>query len=314
MPDVSVILPARNASATIARALDALAGQDTRAEYEVIVIDDGSHDDTPGIVQAHPSGVTLLRQPRQGPAAARNLGVERSSGRALAFTDADCFPEPAWLGAGLAALDVADLVQGAVRPDPRAPLGPFDRTVWVVGEAGMYETANLLVRRDLFERIGGFENWLEAGIGKQLAEDVWLGWRARRAGARTAFCERALVHHAVFPRGPAAYIAERLRLVYFADLAAKIPELRDELLFGRYFLSRRTAAFDGAVVGVIAAAIARSPLALVASAPYAAIAYGRARRWGRRQAPRVAATDAVADAVGLGALLTGSVRRRTPVL
>jgi glycosyltransferase involved in cell wall biosynthesis len=314
VPAISVIIPATNASATIGRALDALARQDLAADYEVIVVDDGSDDDTTAIVEAHPSGVNLLRQQRRGPAAARNLAVGHSRGRVLAFTDADCFPAPGWLGAGLAALDGAELVQGAVRPDPEAPLGPFDRTVWVVREAGLYETANILLTRDLFDRLGGFEDWLGARVGKQLAEDVWLGWRARRAGARTAFCERALVHHAVQPRRPAAYVLERLRLVYFPDLAAKIPELREELFFGRYFLSRRTAAFDAAAAGVVAAAIARSPIPLVASAPYALMAVGRARRWGRRRAPRVAATDAIADAVGMGALLSGSVRRRTPVL
>lgn len=60
----------------------------------------------------------------------------------------------------------------------------------------MYETANLLVTRELFDRIEGFEDWLPARLGKPLAEDVWFGWRARRAGARTAFCSEAIVHHA----------------------------------------------------------------------------------------------------------------------
>jgi glycosyltransferase involved in cell wall biosynthesis len=312
--EVSVVVAAWNAEATIGRTLEALSDQDLDAAYEVIVVDDGSDDDTAAIVERHPGGAELLRQARRGPAAARNRGVDSSSGRALAFTDADCFPTPGWLRAGLAALDGAELVQGAVRPDPDAPLGPFDRTVWVVREAGLYETANILLTRDLFERIGGFEDWLGARIGKELGEDVWLGWRARRAGARTAFSAGALVHHAVQPRGPAAYALERLRLVYFADLAAKIPELRDELFFRRYFLSRRTAAFDAAAAGAVVAAIARSPIPLVASAPYAVMALGRARGWGRRRAPAIAAADAVADAVGMGALLAGTVRRRTPVL
>src|SRR5256885_1729530 len=79
--------------------------------------------------------------------------------------------------------------------------------------------------------------------GIELGEDILFGWRARRAGARTAFCARALVHHAVVPRGPVAYVAERARLRFFPAIAARVPELRETFFHRRLFLSRRTAAF-----------------------------------------------------------------------
>ena len=200
-----------------------------------------------------------------------------------------------------------------MRPDPEASRGPFDRTLWVERETGLYETANLFVDRELFERLGGFEAWLEPVVGKELAEDVWFGWRARRAGARTGFCADAVVHHAVFPRDAGGFIAERRRLQHFPEMVARMPELRDAFLHRRWFLTARSAAFAGACLGAAAAAASRSPLPLLAAAPYARALARRSKQW-RRRAPEVAAVTLAADAVGLAYLVKGSMRARTPVL
>lgn len=309
---ISVIVPALNAAATIGRTLEALAGQDLAEPYEVIVVDDKSDDDTVAIAEAAPGAVSVLRQDRSGAGAGRNRGAVAARAGALAFTDADCIPTPGWLREGLAALGDADFVQGAVRPDPAAPRRPFDRTLWVVRESGLYESANLFISRELLLRLGGFEDWLGTD-GRPFGDDVWLGWRARRAGARTAFCERALVHHAVFRRSVGDYVSERRRLAFFPALAKKIPELRDEFLYRRWFLNRRSAAFDAAVVGVAAAMRSSSMAPLVAVAPYAWLAAKSALPW-RRHAPKVAAVELLCDGVGFGALLWGSARSRSPVL
>jgi glycosyltransferase involved in cell wall biosynthesis len=309
----SVIVPNRDASATLPRTLEALANQRFDDEYEVVVVDDGSNDGSAEVAERFGPPVRLVRRPRLGPGPARNAGVAEARGELLAFTDADCEPEPGWLAAGVDALAEADLVQGAVAPLPDAPRGPFDRTLWIDHETGLYETASLFVRRELFERLGGFEVWLEPEIGKALAEDVWLGWRARRAGARTAFCDRARVGHAVFPRDALGFVAERRRLRYFADIVVKVPELRRERFFCRLFVSRRTAAFDLALVGVLAAAVWRSPLPLAVTLPYLRLLARRTLPWGRR-APAVLAAEAAADAVGLVSLLEGDLRRRTLLL
>ena len=277
------------------------------------MVDDGSRDATVAEAEAAPGPVAVLRQPRLGPAAARNRGVAAASGHVLAFTDADCMPHRGWLAAGLRALASADVVQGRVRPDPGVRRSPFDRTLWVDGESGLYETANLFVSKDLFDRLGGFEVWLEPGIGKALAEDAWFGWRARRAGARTAFCPDALVYHAVFRRGPLEYVAERRRLTYFADIAVKVPEIRGEMFFGRYFLTRRTAAFDAGLIGACGAATVRSPLPLLLALPYLVLVVRQSKGW-RTRAPVAAAVGVAADAVGMFALLQGSLRRQTLVL
>ena len=222
-------------------------------------------------------------------------------------------PTPGWLAAGLEALADADLVQGAVHADPAARPGPFDRTVWVVGETGLYECASLFCDRALFDRQGGFEDWLDARPGKPLAEDAWFGWRARRAGARTGFAEAALVHHAVFARGASGFVAERARLVYFPAIAGRMPELRRSTFFGRVFLSRRTAAFDAALAAAGLGVALRSRRPLIAALPWAWMVSAEARRWGRR-APRVAAAQAAADLVGAGALAIGSARARSLLL
>ena len=299
-------MPARDAEATLPRTLEALARQDTDEPYEVIVVDDGSRDGTADVARSAAGPVRMVQQAPLGPAAARNNGVAESGGTALAFCDADCFPTPGWLRAGLAALESADVVQGHVLPDPSAPLGPFDRTLWILFEVGLYETANLFVTREAFERTGGFEEWLVPETGKALAEDVWFGWKARRLGASTAFSEEALAYHAVFPRGWREYVAERRRLRYFPAMAGKMPELRDHFFYRRLFLNRRTAALDLGLAGALAALALRSPFPLLAAAPYA--------RMAARRPPGVIAADVAADLVGLQSLLLGSLRYRSPLL
>ena len=143
---------------------------------------------------------------------------------ALAFCDADCFPEKGWLSAGVRALEGAELVQGRVLPDPGAEMGPFDRSLWIGKEVGLWETANLFVTRALFDRVGGFEDWPRVAEGKAMAEDVWFGWRAKRSGARSSFCPEALAYHAPATKDPFE-LAERVR----ADLGRAICDrFRDE--------------------------------------------------------------------------------------
>ena len=310
---VSVIMPARNAAGTIGRALRCLASQQLDGDHEVVVVDDGSGDETAEIAEASEGPVTTLRQAALGPAAARNLGASRARYALLAFTDADCYATPGWLSAGASCMDGADLVQGRVVPEPGVPVGPFDRSLWIERDVGLWETANLFVARDAFERVGGFEDWLTPLTGKAMAEDVWLGWRLRRAGARAAYCPAALVHHAVFRRRAAEYVAERRRLEHFPEIVARIPELRGSLCFRRLFLTRRSAAFDAALVGLALGAARRSGVPLVTGLPYVLLAAARARMYGAA-APKVAAVDVAADAMGLAALARGSLSARTPLL
>ncbi|MEA2308246.1 MAG: hypothetical protein QOI65_532 [Thermoleophilaceae bacterium] len=309
----SVVITAWNAAATLPRTLAALAAQELDGTYEVIVVDNGSDDATGEIARSASGPVRVIARDHGLAGEARNDGVSVASGQVVAFTDADCYPTPGWLASGLRALEAgADLVQGRVEPEPRA-MGPFDRSLWVGADRGLYQTANLFLRRELFDRLGGFEEVFDDPGARAFGEDVWLGWRARRAGARPAFSSEALVHHAVLPSGARAYLAERRRLGLFPGLVKKVPELRRSFLRARVFLGPRSAAFDAALAGVALGALARTPVPLAAAAPYVKTIGGRALQSGRR-APLVAVVEVAADAVGLASLVAGSVRARTPVL
>jgi GT2 family glycosyltransferase len=314
----SVIVPAHGAAATVGATVRSLREQRFDGAYEVLVVID--HEERRTTFEAAERAregdrrvrLVELRQ-RVGSAGARNLGAQQARAPLLAFTDADCVPAPEWLAAGVGALEAADLVQGSVRPQPGVPVGPFDRTLVIDRETGLYETANLFVRRETFERVGGFEAFVRHDV-PPMGEDVLFGWRARATGARTAFCEGAAVFHAVFPRGAGGFVAERFRLRYFPALAERIPQLRREVFFARAFLSRRTAAFDLALGAAAAMLLARRLSPAVIALPYIVLAARQSRHWGRRAAPRVALAQLAADAVGAAALAAGSVRYRSPVL
>lgn len=93
---ISVIVPAHNAQATITACVSALACQEnTPSDYEIIVIDDGSTDNTGQLAAA--AGARVIRQQKRGPAAARNAGIHAACGDITCFTDADCAPRPDWI-------------------------------------------------------------------------------------------------------------------------------------------------------------------------------------------------------------------------
>src|SRR6266576_3496761 len=119
---VSVVIPAYNAGAFLGEALDSVLSQ-TYQPLEVIVVDDGSDDETPQIVADYNGKVTYLRRSRGGPASARNTGVRAAKGDWIAFLDADDIWMPGLLGklvdvAGTAAdlvfCDTLTLISGKV--------------------------------------------------------------------------------------------------------------------------------------------------------------------------------------------------------
>ena len=322
VPDVAVIVPARNSADTIERTLQALAVTDFAGSYELVVVDDDSTDDTAAVAERHGARVVRLAE-QSGPAGARNAGIAATSAPLIAFTDADCTPTPGWLAAVVDALGDADIVTGPVLPDEGVDVGPFDRTLRLEEGSPRFETANLGVRRATAEAVGGFEPFApvdgrpEPGLRPRpdqghFGEDVVFGWRAVRAGARRAFARDALVHHAVFPRDASGYVVERWRLRYFPALVREVPELRDTMP-ARVFLSRRTLRFDAALAGLALAAARRSPLPLALAVPYVR---RDLRTWSpfTRNGLRENAARVAGDAVGLAALLRGAVSARRLLL
>lgn len=335
-----MIIPARDAAQTLGRTLDALQAQQFELEFEVIVVDDGSNDETPAIARRQGPLVRLIHNHRsQGAGASRNRGVEAARAPVLAFIDADCFPAPDWLSRALEAIARADLVQGAVRPDPATARTPFDRSLVVERDRSFYQTANLIVRRELFESVGGFRDWTlertawwrfspdgpRRGVSQRpIGEDTLFGWMACRRGARSAFAPDALVYHAVVPGGVRDAIADRWHWTKeMPGLARLVPELREGTFYRRWFFGEWTAQFDLAVAAILCAALTRRKLCLIATVPYLdrvrreAEMYrdGRDSRLATLRRAVVHALGAPAvDAATLAGLIVGSIGWRSLVL
>jgi GT2 family glycosyltransferase len=194
---IAVVIPARDAAAVLPRLLASLAEQTlARREFEVVVVDNASRDATAAVARSH--GARVVHEPRPSRAGARNAGVAATDAPRIAFVDAECEAEPGWLEALDACLDEAPLAAGPVGLRmPQAPgalerfdaLWRFDQRLHVERD-GWAASANLGIRREAFEEIGGFD-----AAYRQIGEDVDLCLRAGKAGHELAYCPRARVWH-----------------------------------------------------------------------------------------------------------------------
>ena len=207
-PRLSVVIPVLDAARTLPRTLAALEAL-SPAPDEIVLVDNGSADDTPARLHAYaataPAKVVVLRESRRGASTARNTGARAATGDVVVFTDADCCPRPDWLAALRAPL--ADATVGAVAgrlasTPPRgvvetfsslftlqAPAAPARHTRWTPW-AGGFPTANLAVRRDLLARVGGFDESVAI-----YGEDYDLCARLYEAGVAIVYTPDAVVEH-----------------------------------------------------------------------------------------------------------------------
>ena len=94
-PRFTVVIPVRNARDDISRCLESLARQSASSGFEIVVVDDGSEDDTPDVARS--LGARVVSQNRRGASAARNRGVREARGDLVLFIDADCVADARWL-------------------------------------------------------------------------------------------------------------------------------------------------------------------------------------------------------------------------
>jgi GT2 family glycosyltransferase len=195
-PEISVIVPVRDGESSLPPLLRSLAKQTLAPDrFEVIVVDNDSHDRTADVATA--GGAQVVSEPVANRSRARNRGASVAASRLYAFTDADCVAHPRWLEELMANEHLAPLVAGDVRLRTGQPpnaverfeaLWRFGQRAWV--EQGWAATANLLVHADAFEAVGGFDHsW------RHIGEDVDFCFRARDAGYGLTFCETAIVDH-----------------------------------------------------------------------------------------------------------------------
>jgi glycosyltransferase involved in cell wall biosynthesis len=184
MPTVSVVIPSYNRASLLKEAIDSVLGQDFD-DFELIVIDDGSTDDTPGLLQSYPN-ICVVRQDRRGVSAARNAGIRRASGRFLAFLDSDDLWLPKKLSAQIAFFKTHPeavicqtqeiWIRSGVRVNPkrrhRKHSGMiFDRSV----ELCLVSPSAVMLERSLLDEVGWFDESLPACEDY----DLWLriAWR-----------------------------------------------------------------------------------------------------------------------------------------
>jgi uncharacterized protein (TIRG00374 family) len=195
---VSVVIPAYNSADTLPACLHALQAQTFSPDrYEVIVVDDGSTDDTARV--AHDLGAQIISQPNAGQAAARNRGARAARGDVLLFTDADCAPAPDWIERMMAVFVDPDVAgaKGVYRTQQRELVARFVQVEYEdkcdrmrAGETiDFVDTYSAGYRRDVFWSVGGFDESF------RIDEDQELSFRLAKAGHRLVFVPDAQVSH-----------------------------------------------------------------------------------------------------------------------
>ena len=310
----SVVVPTWNRVDSMVACLDGLATQ-TRLPDEVVVVDNASDDGTGAVIAQSvnagrwPMPVRVVRRDVNiGPAAARNDGLAAAVGEVVAFTDSDCVPAPGWLAAGLAALAAPDvaIVQGRTLPDPDVAESPWSHSQRIEALSGIFETCNLFVVGERLRAAGGFPE--DVGY---FGEDTIAGWRVLRGGGRAAFAADAIVHHEVSDPGYQWFLRRTRHYRNWPRVVRELPELRHELLYRRFFLSRRHFDVVTAAAGFAVAAVSRRPWALALAIPF--IRRHAPRSLGRT-ALRAATKTALFDVAATAACAEGSIRHHTLVL
>jgi GT2 family glycosyltransferase len=205
-PEVSVVVPTRDRASKLRRCLDALAVQRTDAPVQVVVVDDGSTDDTPGVLRSRPS-VEAVRRPRGGRAAARNPGVERATGRIVLFVDDDVIATEGLVQRHLdhhrRHPELHEALVGRVTWAPELEItqhmlwledgGPLFAFNTIADPEGVdwrhFCTANASVKRAFLPSEHPFDEDLERCV------DMELGFRLARKGMRLRYDAAALGHH-----------------------------------------------------------------------------------------------------------------------
>jgi GT2 family glycosyltransferase len=210
-PRVSVVVCSYNGGRTLKQCLNSLLAVDY-PDYEVIVVDDGSTDDTAQILAQFPS-VRVIHQPNQGLSVARNVGLQAATGSIIAYTDSDCYADAHW---------IAQLVHQFQRSDAVAVGGPnlSPEDGWRAGcvaaspgqpthvlesdqVAEHIPGCNMAFRRDDLLAINGFDPCF-----RKAGDDVDICWRLQQAGHWIAFAPGAVVwHHR--RQSPRAYLRQQ---------------------------------------------------------------------------------------------------------
>src|SRR6266446_3987688 len=198
-PLVSVIVCSHNGARTLTDCLDSL-GKLNYPNCEVILVDDGSTDNTAQIAAQFPN-VRYIHQSNHGLSHARNTGAAAAKGEVFAYTDSDCMADPDWLYylvgtllsgdyAGVGGPNVSPPAQNAIQACVAAAPGGPSHVLLTDTVAEHIPGCNMAFYRWAFEQIGGFDpEYHKAG------DDVDFCWRLQQSGCVIAFSPTAIVWH-----------------------------------------------------------------------------------------------------------------------
>ena len=320
LPALSVLTPTYRRSRYLPGLFRALEALERAEEIEVVIVDNGSGDDTWEVLAGFASSTALAVcvariEHNHGPAPGRNAAIDLARAPIVAFTDDDCMPDPRWASELIGEFGRgARVVQGRTETEA-GKRGPWDHTMTIRQPTQLFETCNVAYRREDVLAAGGFRQLPGYRFnGKPFGgEDTMLGWDILRAtNTALTFSPDAVVEHRIEPRGYRKWLKVRNGTSIFPALVRSVPEVRTSL-FLRVFLTPHTAAFDLAAVSLAAAAALQSFVPLVGFLPYAWKLMPRRgqslRVWAKRLAPLI-----IGDAATALSLLRGSVKYRRVVL
>jgi len=225
---ISVIIPAYNAGNTIAQCLQTLTQQTIdNSEYEIIVVDDGSTDNTAEIIKGY-KGVKLIQQKNQGPAASRNMGAKNATGDIILFTDSDCVPEKNWIEEMTKAFSHdSDIVgvKGIYKSKQKEFAARFvqfeyeDKYDMLLryNYIDFIDTYSAAFKKDVFLKFDGYDTSFPVAC----AEDVELTFRMFSKGCKMVFNPKAIVYH-THPRSFSDYFKKKYKFAYWRMLAVKM--------------------------------------------------------------------------------------------
>ncbi len=174
-PLVSVVIPVFNGERFLREAVQSVLSQ-KHSPLEVIIVDDGSTDGTENVARGLPAPVRYLHQTNQGPAAARNRGIEQAHGSLIAFADADDLWPPDKLELQLPCLITDPAIEIVIGRIQQVLLGQTQAEEF--GEpAFSVNLGSAVIRKSVFERVGLFDETM------RYSEDVDWFMRAREGGA-----------------------------------------------------------------------------------------------------------------------------------
>jgi glycosyltransferase involved in cell wall biosynthesis len=207
-PEISLVICTRNRAPQLGACLRAVSALHYDGEWEFVVVDNGSSDDTARVVAdfaaASPIAVQYVLQPVKGLSNARNAGIARARGRVIAFTDDDCYVAPDLLQATVATFADARLGYASGRVLLHDPTD-FPATISLSKESqvfeagryvvpGVFKGANMAFRREVLDAIGGFDPWFGSGAAFP-AEDCDAAARASLAGWAGRYEPSMVVSH-----------------------------------------------------------------------------------------------------------------------